>query len=165
LKEDAEWCSNAINKILQHHVRFASLIAQRIENASKSQYNLKHDDSETTKITNDIREVSHSLSINVTDMEYDLESFVSALEDVQVVVKERSLADKLREWLKYLLKVIAGIVAAVCFLISTCLSCVEPKPQYLTSAVSTLGKAAAKVYRVDSGAFSEYIILPLQGLK
>jgi hypothetical protein len=161
LKEDAEWCSNAINKILQLNVRFASLMAQRIDNASKSPYNLKYDDSETTRITNDIREVSHSLSINVTDMAYDLESLMSALEDVQVAVKERSLAGKLREWLKYLLKVIAGIVAAVCSPISR----VEPEPQYLTFAVSSLGKAVAEVCRVDPGAFSEYIILPLQGLK
>ncbi|KAI0273901.1 hypothetical protein BGY98DRAFT_109186 [Russula aff. rugulosa BPL654] len=154
LKEDARWCSNAINKILQLHVRFASLMAQRIDNASKSQCNLKYDDSETTRIANDIREASRSLSKNVTDMAYDLNLFMSALEEVQVPVKERSLADKLREWLKYFLRVIVSIVTAVCSPISTHLSRIG-SPQYLTSAVSTLGKTVAEFCRVDPENESE----------
>jgi hypothetical protein len=135
-------------------------MAQRIDNASKSQCNLKYDDSETTRIANDIREASRSLLKNVTDMAYDLNLFMSALEEVQVPVKERSLADKLRDWLKYFLRVIVSIVTAVCSPISTHLSRIE-SPQYLTSAVSTLGKAVAEFCRVDPGAFSECIHLPL----
>ena len=93
-------------------------------------------------------------------MAYDLNLIMSALEEVQVPVKERSLADKLREWLKYFLRVIVSIVTAVCTPISTHLSRIE-SPQYLTSAVSTLGKTVAEFCRVDPGAFSERIHLPL----
>jgi len=135
------------------------------DDASKSRYNFKYDVSETTRIANDIRAASRSLSVNVTNMTYSLESFVSALEDVQVAVKERSLAEKLLGWLKYLLKAllraVASIVAAVCSPIATLLSRVEPNPQYLASAVSTLRKAAAEFCRVDPGAFSEHITLSL----
>jgi hypothetical protein len=132
---------------------------------SKSRYNLKYDVSETTRIANDIREASRSLSVNVTDMTFNLDSFVSALEEVQVAVKEQSLAEKFLGWLKYLLKAVVSIVAAVCSPIATLLSRVGPKSRYLTSAVSTLRRAAAEFCRVDPGAFSEHIILLLQGLK
>jgi hypothetical protein len=104
LKEDAGKCSNtaATNKILQCHVRFASLMAQRIDDASESQYNSRYDDSETTRIANDISEASRSLSINVTDMMNNLDSFVSVLEEVQVTVKkEPSLVERILGWLKY----------------------------------------------------------------
>jgi hypothetical protein len=131
------------------------------DDASKAQHNFKYDVSETTRIANDIRGASRSLSMNVTNMTYSLDSFVSALEEVQVAVKERSLAEKFLGWLKYLLKAVVSIVAAVCSPIATLLSRVEPKPQYLTSAISTLRKAAAEFCRVDPGAFSEHITLPL----
>jgi primosomal protein N'' len=108
-------CSNAANKILQRHVRFASLMAQRIDDASKSQYNLKYDYSETTRLANDISEASRSLSIYVTDMKDNLDKFVSVLEEVQVTVKkEPSLAERILGWLKYLFKAIARILATVC---------------------------------------------------
>ena len=126
----------------------------------KSRYNLKYDVSETTRIANDIREASRSLSVNVTDMTFNLDSFVSALEEVQVAVKEQSLAEKFLGWLKYLLKAVVSIVAAVCSPIATLLSRVGPKSRYLTSAVSTLRRAAAEFCRVDPGAFSEYYPSP-----
>jgi hypothetical protein len=133
--------------------------------ASKSQYNFIYDVSETTRIANDIRDASRSHSTNVTNMTYNLDSLVSALEELQVAVKERSLAEKFMGWLKYLLKAVVSIVAAVCSPIATLLSRVEPKPRHLTSAASTLQKAAAEFCRVDPGAFSEHITLPLQGLE
>jgi hypothetical protein len=49
LKEHAGLCSNATNEILQYHVQFADLMAQRIDDASKSQYNLEYDYSRTTQ--------------------------------------------------------------------------------------------------------------------
>ena len=139
--------------------------SQRIDDPSKSQYSLKYDVSEPTRIANDINKASLSLSINVSNMKDNLKSFVSTLEEVQVVVKERPLAGKLLGWLKCLLKVIISIVAAVCFPTLALLPRVEPNPQYLTSAVSTLGKAAVEFCRVDPGAFSEHIIFPLQRQK
>ena len=124
-------------------------MAQWIDDASKSESmcNLKYDVSETTRIANDISKASRSLSIFVSRMKDNLKSFVSALEEVQVAVKEQSLAEKFLGWLKYLLKaivsIVAALVAAVCSPISSLLSRVEPNPQYLASAISTLGKAAA----------------------
>jgi hypothetical protein len=108
LKEDAGRCSNETNAILQCHVRFASLMAQRIDDASKSQYNLKYDDSETMRLANDISEAADSLSTYVTKMKDNLNSFVSVLEEIQVTVKkEPSLAEQILGWLKYLFKAIA----------------------------------------------------------
>jgi hypothetical protein len=162
LKEDAGWCSNATNAILQCHVQFASLMAQRIDDASKSQYNLKYDESETTRLANDISEASRSLSIYVTKMKDNLNSLVSVLEKVQVTVKkERSLAERILRWLKSLFKSIARIFATFCPPISAfLLHSAEPKAQKTASAVSTLGKAAATFCAADSGAFLEHIILP-----
>ena len=65
-------CSDTTNEILQRHVLFASLMAQRIDDASKSQYNLKYDGPETTKLAKDISKASRSLSTNVTQMTNDL---------------------------------------------------------------------------------------------
>jgi hypothetical protein len=167
LKEHAGLCSNATNEILQYHVRFASLMAQRIDDASKSQYNLKYDYSETTRLADDISEASRSLSINVREMKDNLSSFVSVLEDVQVAVKkEPSLAEKILGWLKYLFKAIARILATVCPPISALLlHSAEPKVQKSAFVVSTLGEAAATFCTADPGAFLEHIILPLQGQK
>jgi len=165
LKEDSARCSNETNAILQYHVRFASLMAQRIDDASKSENNLKCDDSETTRLANVISEASLSLSINVAKMKDSLVSFVSILEELQVTVKrEPSLAEQILGWLKYLFKAIAGILATVCPLISTLLlHSAYPKLRKSAFVVSTLGEAAATFCTADPGAFLEHIILSLQG--
>ncbi|KAF8497561.1 hypothetical protein F5888DRAFT_297765 [Russula emetica] len=162
LKEHAGLCSNATNAILQCHVRFASLMAQRIDDVSKSHYNLKFHDSETKRLANDISEASRSLSINVTKMKHDLNSFVSVLEEVQVTVKkQRSLVKRILGWLKSVLKAIARIFATFGPPISAVLLCSpEPSLQMLAFAVSALGKAATILCAADSGAFLEHIILP-----
>jgi hypothetical protein len=161
LKEDAGQCSNATNAILQCHVRFASLMAQRIDDASKSQNNLKYDDSKTTRLANDISEASRSLSIHVTTMKGNLNKLVSILEKVQVTVKkERSLAERILRWLKSLFKAIARVFATYCPRLSDLLlHCAEPIVQKSAYTVSTLRKAAAKFCAADSGAFLEYITL------
>jgi hypothetical protein len=167
LKEEAGLCSNATNEILKCHVQFASLMAQRIDDASKSQYKLKYDGSETTRLANDIREASRSLSIHVTKMKDNLNSFVSALEKIQVTVKkQRSLVERILGWLKSLFKAIARIFATFCDPISALLlHSAEPKLQESASAASTLRKAAATFFAADSGAFLEHITPPLQGQK
>ena len=158
LREDAGWCSNATNKILQCHVRFASLMAQRIDDAPKSRYKLKTD--ETTRLANDIRVASCSLSIHVTKMKDNLASLVSALEKVQVTVKkERSLAERILGWLKSLFKAIARIFATFCVPISGLLHSAEPEVLKSVLAVSTLRKAAATICAAEVGAFLEHIIL------
>ena len=65
-------CSDKANKILQYHVRFASLTAQRIDDASKSQYDFIDDDLETRRLAKDISETSGLLSTDVARMKYEL---------------------------------------------------------------------------------------------
>ena len=158
LKDDAGWCSNATNDILQYHVWFASLMAQRIDDASKSQYNLKYDDSETIQLANDISEASRSLSIHVTRTMYYLDQFVSVLEDIQVAVKkEPLLAEQILGWLKPLFKAIASILATVYPPVPALLPSAEPKRQI---PVSTLAEGAATFCTADPGAFLEHKIIP-----
>jgi hypothetical protein len=57
-------------------------MAQRIDDMSGPQHNFEYDDSETTRLANDIRRASRSLSIHVTKMKDNLGSFVSVLEKV-----------------------------------------------------------------------------------
>jgi hypothetical protein len=167
LKEEAGRCSNATNAILKCHVQFASLMAQRIDDASKSRYKLKYDSSETTRLANDISKASRSLSIHVTKMKDSLDKFVSVLENVQVTVKkQRSLAKRILGWLKSLFKAIAWVFATLCDPFSALLlHSAEPTLQVLAFAASTLGKAAAKFCAADSGALLEHITPPLQGQK
>jgi hypothetical protein len=147
LKDQARSCSNTTDEILQHHVLFASLMAQRIDDASKSPYNLKYDGPETTKLAKDINKASRSLSTNVTQMMYDLNLFVSTLEKLQVAAKtERSLAEHTLRWLKSLLKAVAGTCPPV-----SPLSPSAPFP------ISALREAATKFCTVDSGALLAYI--------
>ena len=161
LKEHAGHCSNEANKILRYHIRFASLMAQRMDNASKSQCNLKYDGSETTKVANDISEAADSLSTYVQMMNDNLGGFVSVLEEVQVTVKkEPSLGERILGWLKYLFQAIVRILATVCSSIFTSTSSPEPNKRTPTS---TLEKGAATFCTVSPGALLEHITLPLQG--
>jgi polyphosphate kinase len=135
-------------------------MAQRIDDASNSHNNLKYNGPETMKIANDIAEASNWLSIYVKDMAYDLDSFVSALEEIQVkvrVTKERSLIERIRRWLKSLFKAIAAMIAVISPLISDTL-CIFPLPATLgcAVAVTVLGKAASAICARDSGALLEY---------
>jgi hypothetical protein len=154
-------CSDTTNEILQRHVLFASLMAQRIDDASKSQYNLKYDGPETTKLAKDINKASRSLSTNVTQMTNDLDSFVSALEKAQVTVeKGRSLAERILRWLKTLFKAIARIFATLSPSISeSLLHHPDPRIRGCAFAVTALGQAASVFCAMDSGVFLKYIIL------
>ena len=150
-------CSNETDKILRYHVQFASLMAKRIDDASKSQYDLKYDDVETTRLAKKISKASRSLSTNVTKMKDNIDLFVSALEEVQIAVKnERSLAEQILRWLESLFKVITSILA-------TASPSAESKRQKSAFPVSTLREAAAKFCTADPGAFLEHIILSLKG--
>lgn len=152
LKEDAGRCSNAANAIVQCHAQFASLMAQRVDDASNSHYNLKYDDSKTTRLANDIGEASRALSIHVTKMKDNLDKFVSVLENVQVTAKkEPSMVERILGWLKSLFKAIARIFATYCP--TLLLHSADPKAQKTAASVSTLGKAAATFCAGNSGAF------------
>ena len=160
LKKHTEFCSNATNEILQCHIQFAFLMAQRIDNVSESHYNSRYDDSETTRLANDISGASRLLSTNITEMTHDLGLFASTLEEVQLVVKkEPSQAERILGWLKYLFKAVNRILATVSPPISPLLPSAEPKIQI---PVSNLREGAATFC---TGAFLEHVILPPQGQK
>ena len=131
------------------------------DDASKSKFKLKYDDSETTRLASDIRETSRSLSIYVTKMRDILHSFVSALENVEVTVKKKlSLAEWILEWLKSLFRAITRIFATFCPAISALLHSADLKVQKTAFDVSTLRKAATTFCAADSGALLEHTILP-----
>ena len=91
-------CSNTTNEILKYHYQFASLMAQRIDDASRFQYDLKDDDLEMTRLAKNIRMASSYLSTIVESQKYELQEFVSILrkEKVQVTVPmEVSLAKRI----------------------------------------------------------------------
>ena len=114
-------------------------MAQRIDDAFKSQYNLEYDGPETTKLAKDINRASRSLSTNVTQMTYDLNSFVCALDDIQVAMKTNGCS------------------------ISPLLPSAEPKKQQCAFLIFALREAVAKFCATDLGMFLEHIILLLQG--
>jgi hypothetical protein len=138
-------------------------MAQKIDDASKSQYNVNAGP-EATKLTKDINRASRTLSIIVTQMTYDLNSFVSTLEKIQVKVKkEGSLAERILRWLKSPFKAITTIFASRTPPISgTARHHADPNLRERGLVNTALGQATSKFCRVDAGAFLEHIILPLQ---
>ena len=90
-------CSNGTDKMLEYHVRFASLMAEWIDDASKSQCNV-NPGPEATKLTESINEAFSSLSTDVAQMTYDLNSFVSVLEKAQVTAEKERLAEWILRW-------------------------------------------------------------------
>jgi hypothetical protein len=88
-------------------------MAQRIDEASKYQFNLEYEP-ETMRLAKDINQATEMLSIYLTKMVDDLDSFVSVLEGVQVAAKkERSLAEQFLKWLIHSGAHIAEQVATV----------------------------------------------------
>lgn len=161
LREDAGWCSRATNAILQCHVRFAFLMAGRIDSASKSWIKgLKYDESETTRLANDINRASLDLSLYVTRMKENLSSFVFTLENIEVSArKERhTLAGWILGWLKPLFKALTRIFVSLGSFISPFLHSVLPGVCGVVPADSTLGKGAVAFCGAASGAFLEHTI-------
>ncbi|KAI0269545.1 hypothetical protein BGY98DRAFT_1190299 [Russula aff. rugulosa BPL654] len=144
LKKQATLCSNETDKILEYHVKFASLMAQRIDDASKSQCNV-NPGPEAMKLTEGINDASSSLSTNVAQMTYDLDSFVSALENAQVTVAERIL-----RWLKSLFKAIAAIFTTLTLSGSSTVHHPDPKVRGRASAETALGQATSDLCRAES---------------
>lgn len=127
-------------------------MARRLDDASKSPYNLKYNGPETTKVAKDIDRASRSLLTNVTQMMTELDLFVSALEKVQVTVeREQPPAEDILRWLKFLLKAPSPPLPPSA----------GPKEQQPESAfpISALREAAAQFSTADAGTFLEYIIL------
>ncbi|KAI0301246.1 hypothetical protein BC826DRAFT_966269 [Russula brevipes] len=117
LREDAGWCSRATDAILLCHAQFAYLMARRIDGASKSWLKGLKYGSDTTRLANDIGKASRSLSQHVAQMQHNLGSFVSALENVEVRRKKTSTtARRILGWLKYLFNALAGIFALGSFI-------------------------------------------------
>lgn len=141
LREDVGWCSRATDAILLCHAQFAYLMAQRIDDASRSWLKGLKYGQDTTKIANDINKASRALSQHVTQMQENLKSFVSALEKMEVR-KKSSMARRILGWLKHLFNALASIFALGSF-VSPFLHSVAPGVSLIAPAASTLWKAAA----------------------
>lgn len=149
LREDAVRCSREANAILQCHARFADLMAQWIDDASKSWFKrFDCDESKTIRLAGDISQFSRSLSLHVTNMTKHLSLLVPVLE--KTGVKERTLAERILGWLKSLFKTLARIFVAP-FLRS-----VAPGVCGNAPASSNLEKRAAFFCGADSGEFLEH---------
>ncbi|KAH9996306.1 hypothetical protein BJV77DRAFT_1065925 [Russula vinacea] len=120
-------------------------MAGRIDSASKSWIKgFKCDGSETTRLASDINRASLDLSLYVTRMKENLNSFVSTLENIEVSArKERqTLAGWILGWLKSLFKALARIFVSLGTFISPFLRSVAPGTCGIAPAESTLGKGA-----------------------
>jgi hypothetical protein len=124
-------------------------MAQRIDDASKSQYTVDPG-LEATKLAQHISKASGFLSTNVNVMTRELRSFVSILEKIRVKAEKKSL-----------FKAVATIFATLTPSISgTIRHQPDPKVRGRALADTALGQAAS-VIRV--GAFLEHIILCKDG--
>jgi hypothetical protein len=173
LKDHSKLCSNATNEILRSHARFAVLMAERIDDASRPQSTLNYDNSETTTLASNITASAESLSVYVSMMKDDLDSFVSDLEEVQVMLKKElsvQVTAKKESWLEWILGLLKSLFNAIVRFLRLATACI-PIPTSLRSTeprrrpVSALKQGAAKFCTVNSGAFLERIILPLQEQK
>jgi hypothetical protein len=150
LKSNAWTYSTATNAILEYHAQFAFLMAQRINDASESQSNMKCDDSETKRLAKDISNASRLLSTAIIEMKEGIDLFVSALQNVQLAMKhEPPLAERILRWLKSLFKVIVSILDTANRPISAVHPSAEPRRQRPVVIVSTLREAAAKFCTAD----------------
>jgi hypothetical protein len=140
---------------------------------SKAQRDLKYKGPGTTELAKKIRKASALLSTHVSQMTFDLKSFVSNLKTAQAaaekertqvaVEKERSLAERILWWLKSLFKAIATIFATFSPSTSgTHRHHPDPKVRGGALADTALGQAASEFCTMDSGAFLKHIILLLQ---
>ena len=137
-------------------------MAQRLDDASRSQYNFQYDGPETANLAKEINKATRSLSANVAKMTQELNSFVTGLEKCQVAVKkERSLLERILRWLRSLFKAIAMIFAAFAPLIAAPLRChPDPLLQGCALAVTALGQAASQFCAIEAGVFLKHVTLP-----
>ena len=143
--------------ILQCHVHFSYLMAQRMDDMSNSQcMGLNYDDSETTRLANDISQASRELSLYVTRMNDNLISFVSTLEKIQETRKEQKLVEWILEWLKSLFKALARIFVTFGPVITPFLHSIAPNASWVEPAASTFYVAARTFCIATSGAFLEH---------
>jgi hypothetical protein len=154
LKEDAGQCSKATNTILKCHTQFANLMAQRMDDMSKSRTKvLNFDDSETTRLTNDISEASRVLSRLVSNMKDNLHSFVSALEKIELTARKKKrkwILTLLKSLFDFLARIIVALGPVVINAVAPGLSGFVPVDSLWTVVSTTFGEA--------SGAFLEHTI-------
>ncbi|KAH9077658.1 hypothetical protein EDB83DRAFT_2514368 [Lactarius deliciosus] len=162
LREDVGYCSRATDAILLCHAQFAYLMAQRIDDASRSwRKGLKYGQ-DTTRLANDINQASRLLSQHVEHMQGNLELFVSALEKMEVE-KTSSKARRILGWLKHLFNALASIFDISSFVLP------GPFLRPVAHAASTLSRAAAafcgQASEIRAGKESESIESVLLFLK
>ncbi|KAH9159502.1 hypothetical protein EDB89DRAFT_2083628 [Lactarius sanguifluus] len=162
LREDVGHCSRVTDAILLCHAQFAYLMAQRIDDASRSRRKGLKYDQDTTRLANDINQASRLLSQHVAHMQGNLKSFVSALEKMEV--QKKTTARRILRWLKYLFNALASIFA-LGSIMSIFLDPVAPGVSLIAPAASTLSKTVAAFCGQASRKESESIESMLLFLK
>jgi hypothetical protein len=126
-------------------------MAQRIKDASNSRNNLIRDSQEAKELIKDINKASGLLATNVDRMTFELDSFVSVLKKMQAT-KERSLVERIVQFLNSMFKAIATIFATLKPSISAIVRHhPDPKIRGCALAETALGQAAFVFCGVDSG--------------
>jgi len=124
-------------------------MAWQIDGASQSWPKGLDCGTDMKELANVIATASRSLSQNVVKMKRELASFVSYLEEMQVM-KEQSMAHWILGWLKLLFNALAGIFA-LGSLIAPFFVPVAPGVNMILPAVSGLCIAAAKLCEIAEG--------------
>ena len=147
-------CSRATNAILQCHAQFSSLMAQRMDDMSKSRFMRLNYDSETTRLADNIRRTSQELSLYVEHMNDNLKLFVSTIQaTIQATRKEQTLLEWILGWLKSFINELARIIVTFGPITTPLLHSIAPNASWVEPAASTLYTVAHKVHIANSGAF------------
>jgi hypothetical protein len=141
------------NAILLRHAQFARLMARRIHGASKSWKKRLRYDTDTTKLANEITELSRSLLQHVAQMRADLAAFVDALEKMELKRKKKKRAKwRILGWLKHLFKALAKVFDLGSFILPL-VPFVPPGVDLIASAGSALMRAASALCGAAKGTY------------
>ena len=128
-----------------------------MDDVSNSQLmELRYGDSAATRLANDIRQAARELSLYVTHMNDNLNSFVSTVEKIQETRKEQTLVEWISGWLKSLLEALARIFITLGPIIIPLIHSIAPESSWVEPATSTLYVAAHMFCLPTSGAFLEH---------
>ena len=161
-------CATETNDILQNHVRFANLMAQQINDASKPQNDSRYDRTmaEMARIAEETRAASSNLSANISRMNDELGTFVETLEGINIKTKKKeSMPRKILRWLSFLVTAIQAIFAPPSTTLVSLVFNPDLNIRGCLLALTPLGQAAQVFCKMGSGAALEHVALPLQGRK
>jgi hypothetical protein len=114
---DAESALAATENIVRAHMGFGSVMAQTFLMAANDPQGALRFQPELTELLRHICEKSVDLTEQVSIMQDDLEILVSVIEEVEKQKSEKTFWDKITEWVKEMINVVAGILTAASVLV------------------------------------------------